>query len=725
MMLAGLRRGRVPVILQMTTIECGAACLAMLLSYYGRKTRLSECRDWLGTGRDGISAYEIAEAGQAMGLDLEGYAVAAEDIADVPLPAIAFWDDNHFVVIEQVTPHFIRLVDPALGRIQVTQPEFAHTFSGVVLAGGPKADFVPRDYIDTANWRIYLRRMWHTSGTQRLLLQIIIASISLQLLGLLLPLATKWLIDDILPGRLTDILGLFGLGLLLLMGTQFLISYVRERWLIFLQARFDSQIMFDFFRHVLTLPVDFFLKRTSGDMLQRLGSNMTIREAFTSNTLSTVLDGTLVLTYLLILLFWSPLFALLALVLGLVQVGVLLMTAPQMRFLTERVLVNESKSHSYLLEALAGIVTLKSAGAEDRAYHHWFHLFEEHLQGLIQQSQLGAKINTILQTLRLFTPVLLLWLGVILVLQGRLTLGTMLALNSLALAFLTPLTSLVQNGQQLQYVGAHLERVMDVMETPPEQVKGEKPDALPFRGRIAVHNLSFHYDPHSPLVLDDISFTAEPGQKIAIVGATGSGKSTLALLLLGLYRPTCGDIFYDEVPLAAMDWRTMRQQWGVVLQQANLFHGSIRENITLNDHTIPLEQIEAAATLAAIHDEIQQMPMAYETLVAEAGGGLSGGQRQRILLARALLRQPRLLLLDEATSHLDGATEHQVVAHLRQLDCTQLVIAHRLSTIVDATMILVLHEGRLVERGRHEELLARRGYYTALAGEQTEVGFPA
>lgn len=720
-MFTSLRRGRVPVVLQMTIIECGAACLAMLAGYHGRQTRLSECRDLLGTGRDGISAYEIVEAGQALGLEMEGYEVEADDVADLPLPVMAHWEKNHFVIIERVTSRLVHLVDPALGRIYLDHQEFAQHFSQVVLTATPGPNFVPRAQSGDSNWRTYLSGMLQTPGAKKLLVQVAAASFTLQLLGLILPLITKWLMDDILAAQLTNFLSLVGVGLLLLLVIQFVISYARERWLIFLQARFDSHIMFGFFRHVLTLPADFFLKRTSGDMLQRLGSNMTIREAFTNNTLATILDGTLVLTYLLILLIWSPLYAGLAVLLGGAQVVLLWFTAPQMRFLTERVLVNEAKSHSYLLEALTGILSVKSAGAEDRVYHHWYHLFEDHLKGLIQQSQLGARINTLLQTLQLFAPLFLLWLGVILVLQERLTIGTMLALNALALAFLNPLSSLVQNGQQLQFVGAHLERVMDVMETPSEQAG--KLETLLLRGRIAIQNVSFHYDPHSPLVLEDVSFEAEPGEKVAIVGTTGSGKSTLALLLLGLYTPTEGAIYYDETPLAALNWQGVRQQWGVVLQQAALFHGSIRDNITLNDHHITEEQVIAAARLAAIHDEIEQMPMGYETLVAEAGGGLSGGQRQRLLLARALVRQPRLLLLDEATSHLDGATEHQVVANLRDLDCTQIVIAHRLSTIRDADLILVLQQGQIVERGRHETLLAQGGVYAALVGEQLEEGW--
>ena len=315
-------------------------------------------------------------------------------------------------------------------------------------------------------------------------------------------------------------------------------------------------------------------------------------------------------------------------------------------------------------------------------------------------------------------PLLLLWLGTTLVLRGALSVGTMLALNSLAAAFLTPFSSLASSGQKLQLVRAHLERIADVMEAKPEQDPQavRRPPAL--RGKIELRGVNFRYDAQGPLVLHDINLCIYPGQKVALVGRTGSGKSTLGKLLLGLYLPTEGEIFYDDLPLRSLNLRELRNQFGVILQESFLFSGSIRENIAFNNPSMGMEQVVQAAQAAAIHDEIARMPMGYETLVAEGATAISGGQRQRLSIARALASRPAILLLDEATSHLDVTTEKVVDRNLSALACTRIVIAHRLSTVRDADLILLLHEGRIVERGTHEALLQRNGYYTKLVQSQ-------
>ena len=305
-------------------------------------------------------------------------------------------------------------------------------------------------------------------------------------------------------------------------------------------------------------------------------------------------------------------------------------------------------------------------------------------------------------------------------LNGKMSLGTMLALNALTIAFLMPLASLVSNGQQLQLIRAHLDRIADVIEAEPEQNLHMVQKAPSLLGRIELKDVSFRYDRNAPLVLRDISVVIEPGQKVALVGKTGAGKSTLALLLMGLYTPTKGEILYDGIPLQHLNYRTLRNQFGVVLQESFLFSGSIRQSISFNDPGISLERVMEAAQFAAIHDEIMQMPMDYETLVAEGGTGLSGGQRQRLSIARALAHKPAILLLDEATSHLDVVTESLVDQNLSNFACTRIVIAHRLSTIRNADKILVLDEGIIVERGTHNKLLAKDRYYAELIHNQLE-----
>lgn len=704
---------RVPVRLQLNAVECGAACLAMILSYYGRQTRVAECREGLGIGRDGVTAEMIAKAARAYGLRVKAYSIAAlADFQYVQLPAIAHWNFEHFVVVERWTSRFVTIIDPGNGRRRLTMEQFNEGFTGVVLTFEPGVQFQQHRTKAPLVWRDYLlQHLLHTPG---LLVQILSTSLLIQVLGLALPLLTKLLVDQVLPLSMTSVMPMLGLGMLLLVVTQLVTSYLRAALLIYLQARVDTRMMLGFFDHLLTLPYRFFEQRTVGDLLLRLGSNTVIRDTLTSQTLAMMLDSALVLSYLILLCLHAPSFGLMVCMVGLLQVMLLLGTTRRVHDLMQRDVCAQAESQSYVVEALTGILTLKACGGEEHAFDHWSNLFCKHLNVSLQRQHLGAMVEALMLALRTFSPLTLLWVGALHVLDGTMSLGTMLALNAIATAFFMPLSSLVSNGQRLQLVQAHLERLTDVLTAEPEQPLQGVHITPRLTGRMALHQVSFCYDPNAAPVLHEISLTIEPGQKIAFVGRSGSGKSTLAKLLLGLYLPTAGDILYDGLPLPILNWRTVRSQLGVVLQEPFLFSGSIRQNIAVHNPSLTFEQIQAAAQLAAIHEEIMHLPMGYETRIAEGGSGLSGGQRQRLALARALTHQPAVLFLDEATSHLDGATESVVEQNLRQLSCTRIVIAHRLSTICDADQIFVLHDGTIVEQGRHEELLEQQGYYAAL-----------
>jgi ABC-type bacteriocin/lantibiotic exporter with double-glycine peptidase domain len=717
----GRARRRVPVLLQQNEVECGAACLAMILSYHGRPTRVSECRQQCDVGRDGLGAHVIARAARHFGLRVRAFSLEPAAFPHVPLPAIVHWNFNHFVVVESWSPAHVGIIDPAQGRRRVTAAEFDAAFTGVVLTLEPGIEFDRHATISHSPWRHFLKSLLRAPGTLGMLAQILGASLLLQVLGLGLPAFTQVLVDHVLPMRITSVMTILGAGIGILILAQMVTSYLRAALLIYLEARLDSRLMLGFFEHLLTLPFRFFQQRSSGDLLMRLGSNVVLRGVLTNQTVSALLDGGLVVTYLALLLAWAPLFGAFVLGLATLQIALLLGTNRRVHDLTQRDLAAEAASQGYLVEALAGIATLKASGAEERALGHWSNLFYGHLNISLQRGQLSAVVDTLMTAMRTFSPLLLLWVGAVHVLNDRMSLGSMLALNALATSCLTPLASLVASGQQLQWVGAYLERITDVLETEPEQDLRAVRMAPSLTGRIEVKHVSFRYDAHAPWVLRDVSLTIEPGQTVALVGCTGSGKSTLAMLLLGLYTPTEGEIYYDGIPSSRLNHRTLRRQFGVVLQDPFLFSGSMRENIAFNDPSLSLEQVMAAARLAGIHDEIMQMPMGYETRVAEGGSGLSGGQRQRLAIARALANQPAILLLDEATSHLDTVTERRVDQNLRELACTRVVIAHRLSTIRTADLILVLDQGAIVERGSHEQLLAQGGHYAALVHSQLEI----
>jgi ABC-type bacteriocin/lantibiotic exporter with double-glycine peptidase domain len=701
----------------MDASECGAACLTMILNYYGRKTTLSETRDRCGVGRDGLTALAIVEAARSFGLRTRAISFKDNDFKFVKLPAIVHWEFKHFLVVERWSPNQVDVVDPACGRRRLSAREFDAGFTGVVIMLEPGTQFERRHRTSQISLGDYLKQVVQSPGT---IMQIVAASLLLQILGLGLPLLTGLVVDKIIPFGMQNVMTLVGLGMLLLVALQGVISLLRSLLLIYLQARINVEMMLNFFEHLLALPYHFFQQRSSGDLMERLGSNTVIRDTLSNQILSTFLDGSLVIVYLGVLAWRSPIFGCLVLAIGLLQVVLLLSTNYLLLDLERRTLDKRGKSSAYLIEAISGIASLKAAGAEQRSLSHWSNLFFDQLNVSLQRDSVMAILESALGSLRILSPLVLLWFGSLQVLNGSMTVGTMLALNALGLAFITPLASLVSNWQKMQLVGAHFDRIVDVIAAAPEQQIQQVHSPPALSGQIELRNVRFNYDLNGLPVLHNINLLIKPGQKVAIVGRTGSGKSTLAKLLLGLYLPSEGEILYDGFSLRHLNYREVRNQFGVVLQESTIFSGSIRDNIAFNNPSMPMEQVIAAAQAAALHDDIEQMPMKYETFVSEGGSALSGGQRQRLSIARALAHSPAILLLDEATSHLDVVTEQAVEQNLTSLNCTQVIIAHRLSTVRNANMILVINNGEIVEQGSHDQLLAFNGYYSQLIYSQLD-----
>jgi len=714
-----LKRRRVPVVLQMNAVECGAACLAMILSYYGQKTSVTDCRECFSIGRDGTSAQTIAKAARKFGLKVKAYSINnIEDFIYIQLPAIIHWNFNHFIVVERWSSRKIQVIDPVIGRRNLTIDEFKNSFTGVVLTFKSDAQYEISESSTRPVWRSYIRYLLQIPGLAKITTQILLASLLLQILGLVLPVFTKVVVDQVIPFRITNVIAFMGIGMVILTIARMTTAFLRSLLLIYLQGHLDSYVMVGFLEHLLALPFRFFQERSSGDLLMRLNSNVIIREILTIRTISTVLDGTLILVYLAILFTQNLLFGALVLGVGALQAIILLSMSSRVHSITGENLIAQAASQSYLVEALRGMETLKAAGAEEKTLEHWSNLFFKQLNVSLKQSQLTAVIETAMTALRTFSPLLLLWTGALLVLNNSMSLGMMLALNALAGAVLLPLSSLVSSGQQLQLVGAHLERISDVMESRVEQAVQKSKETHRITGQIELKHIHFKYSPDAPTVLNDVSVSIEPGQKVALVGRSGAGKTTLGLLLLGLYAPDKGTILFDDTPIEDMNYRALRSQFGVVLQTPYLFSGTIRQNITFNTPNISMEKIIEAAKQAVIYDDIMNMPMGFETPIAEGGSMLSGGQRKRIALARALILNPSILLLDEATSDLDEMTERHVIMNLNKLDCTQIVISHRLSAIRDADLILVFDQGRIISRGRHKDLIPSNGTYSRLVSNQ-------
>lgn len=650
----------------------------------------------------------------ARALDLEAQVHSSrrfEDLATVPLPAIAHWRRNHFVVIERLSRDGVVLLDPARGRQVVSKNEFNMSVGALVTCTRATA-FEPRAAGSSTQSLRFLAGLVRAAGASRTLLLLAGYSFALQVVGLVTPLLTQLLIDYVIPGHRTTPLSGVALAIVSVVCSQVLLRYVRAEALTRLQAHLDTALMTRCVSHLLNLPLRFFQRRSAGDLLMRLAANSNVRELITAQSLAVVFDGLFVIGYLGLLLIWSPLFAGIASALGLLQALVLLTTRTALKDATDRQVAAQADTHGTLVEALHGIASLKALGAEPFVAARWAALYRRQLDISTHRQLLGGLFESVLTGLRLLSTLLFLWCGAREMLLGHMTLGTMLGLNALAAGLLLPIGSLVGNLQQFHLLRTQFARLLDVLGAEPEQPAGR---GLTRRisGAIAFDRVEFRYQTGGPLVLSGVSFEIRPGQCVAIVGRTGSGKSTLAALLLGLYQPTAGSVRFDDVPLTAFDYRALRRQCGVVFQDSLVFAGSLRDNIAFGRPDLQLPAIVRAAMLADIHDEILRLPMGYDTPLLDGGSGLSAGQRQRLLLARALVHEPTVLVLDEATSHLDAEAERRIMRTVMALPCTRLLITHRLTTLKHADRVIVLDAGRVIETGTSADLLRRNGLYAS------------
>lgn len=708
-------RGRLEHVQQMTGADCGAACLAMVLRYHGRTAPAAELAAAMGADHNGVSALRILQAARSYGLRGRGVAVEdRDDLSLVPRGSIFHWEFNHFVVYDATDRHGVTILDPAHGRRRVSLAEFDRAFTGVALLLEPGESFTPERRTQPLVRR-YIKQLlaYPTLWSSSLLMSLLV-----QLLALALPLMTTLLVDRILPRREVDLLQVLVIGLVVVVLFNFIASLVRANLLVQLRTLIDAKLTIGFLDHLVDLPFAFFQRRSTGDLMQRLGSNAVVREIMTSGALSAVLDGTLVSLYL-VLIFWaSPRMGLVVVLLAAVQLSLYWITRRFQRELMSEGLAAQARTSAYEVEMLGGIETLKSMGAEYRAVNRWSNLFVDGLNISLRRGRLDALIVSLLGAFAMAAPLIVLGTGATLVLDGQLSLGAMLGLSALGAGFLAPLSTLVGVAFKFQLLGSYLERIEDVMQSEPEQDQARITRAPRLSGQIRAESIGFRYSETLPPAIHDVSVDIAPGQFVAVVGSSGAGKSTLAKLLVGLYHPYKGRVLYDGLDLTGLDLRSVREQLGVVTQRGDLFGMSVRENIALGHPEIDLETIVDAARRAEIHDAILALPMGYETILADGGTSLSGGQRQRLALARALAGGPAILLLDEATSNLDSITEAAIQRSLAELRCTRVVIAHRLSTVVDADMILVMDQGRVVESGRHHDLLVRGGLYSRLYARQ-------
>ena len=700
---------RVPYVQQLEAVECGAACLAMVLGYHGHHAPLPEVREACAVSRDGVNALAILRAAENYGLAAGGYSVDIDRLAGIALPAILHWEFSHFVVLERLDRRGGGwIVDPAQGRLRVNRDTLARAFTGAVLSFAPTPAFRsrPRRPPDLSRYRKLLGAHMGSMG------QLIGFSLLLQLAGLTFPVGQQFLVDQVLARHQVSWLW----GLAVAVGAAALVQgalqFARGWVLTAFQNILDLRLLTDFMSHAVRLPITFFLQRQAGDLLQRLESNGTLRAFIGSQIAASLLDGFLVLGYGALMLFYQWQLGLIVIAIGAVRA--LLQLA--MRGLNHQAVAAElaalSGAGGTLLESLDALETIRAVSAESFAMRRWSDRVVRRANASLPRLRLentAAHLTTLLGTIGVAAVSGAAGYQVI---SGQMSIGVFSAFLTLQALYLTPFNALVENLEQWQYLQSYLSRLDDVLEANPEPSGDQVATGL--RGDIRLANLSFRYAPSAPWVLRNVNLHINPGERVAIVGPSGAGKSTLAQILLGMLIPVEGKLSYDGVDIQRFDLDRLRARMGVVLQETALLNDTVAANIALHDPALSPERIRAAARLACIDEVIEALPLGYSTRLGEDGMQLSGGERQRLCLARALAHDPTVLVLDEASSALDADTERRVHANLASLACTRILIAHRLSTVRDADRILVVEGGRIVQEGTFAALSLQTGLFRNL-----------
>lgn len=709
--LSRIRRRVVPFVPQTTDVDCGAASLTMSLQSQGVAVHLNDVRAALSVGRDGVSASEICEASRCFGFRGRAVRIDLDTLHLVPMGTILHWELRHFVVFERCVRGGIVVVDPSVGRRRVSNEELNRSLSGVAILVQPgRAGYHTEASRPSAG--AAMRAILFRSPEFKWALA---ASIALQAIVGLLSLLSGALVDSVVPTQNLSLFWILGIGFGWLAICFVVFSLLRGGLLAELRTRFDFTAGTNLLVHLSELPLQYFQQRSAGDLMVRVRSNEKLREALSGAALAGVLDGSLVLLYLLVLAWLQPSISIAVLALATIQWGLHAATSRRSKELLAEAQHRQGLADGHLMDMLNGIQTLKASGAEVQAVMRWSSLYADVLNAILRRERLTVLVEAGASATRTVGPYAVLLLGVIAAVQGQMSLGVLFAVLSLSQGILQSTASLVTHAAELDSARALVERLDDVFLESPEQTSTQRP-APRLDGGLALRRITYRPTPQAQPLVQDISVEIPAGSFVAVVGGSGSGKSTLSSIVAGLIRPNEGSVQYDGIDLQTMDVRSVRRQIGVVVQRAQLFGVSVRDNITMLEDA-PLHRVEAAARMACIHEDIAAMRMGYMTPVV-GGGTISGGQWQRIALARALLREPSILILDEATSALDAVTEAEIFSNLRQLGCTRIVIAHRLSTVADADVILVMQGGKIVERGSHERLLALNGHYASLVAAQ-------
>ncbi|MCX2862452.1 peptidase domain-containing ABC transporter [Paucibacter sp. PLA-PC-4] len=691
------RRSKLPLILQTEGAECALACLAMVASFHGQRCDLAELRGRFSLSLKGATMADLVRMADQLGLASRALRAEPEHLAQLQLPCILHWDFKHFVVLAEVRGQRALLHDPVAGQRWITLAELSRHFTGVVLELRPGADFAPKPAPPKIRWQQLLGRI---SGLKRSLAQILALALALELLVLLSPFFMQWVVDGVLVSADHDLLVTLGLGFGLLVLLQVAIGALRSWAVLQLSASLNLQWLSNVFTHLLRLPLAWFEKRHLGDILSRFGSVQQMQQTLTTHFIEALLDGLMVLITLVMMWIYSPRLALVALAAVLAYGLLRWVYFRPLRLASEEALVHEARQTSHFLESLRGAQAVKLFNAQADRSARFANLVVETMNAQLGTHRLELGMGVANKLLFGLERVIIIWLGALLVLDRQLSVGMLFAFMAYKEQFSLRISALIDKAVSLKMLGLQGERLADIVLTAPEPQMNEAaalPRPVEQAAALELREVSFRYADGEPEVICGCSLRIEAGESVAIVGPSGCGKTTLLKLMLGIHAPQSGEIRLGQQALSQIGLQDWRARIGTVMQDDQLFAGSIADNISFFDPEADAAWIERCAMLACVHEDIVAMPMAYESLIGDMGSSLSGGQRQRVLLARALYKKPAFLFLDEATSALDVERERQVNASLRQLPLTRIVIAHRPETIAAAQRVITLQQGRVAQ----------------------------
>jgi ATP-binding cassette subfamily B protein len=700
------RAGRIPIRTQTQATDCGPACLAMVLAYHGIERSVDDLRRQTNAGRDGVSARTLLDVARRHGLAGRGVRTTLDGLASLPRGSVLFWNFGHFVVLERVTHRYVHVVDPAYGRRRVPLAVADDSFTGVALEF-PEPLVRRRSVTSLAQYE-HWRYLAYFFPRSRAWLPLMLTSMALLGANLVVPAATALVARAVVPGR--DIAGLPFLtaGVAVLVVAFLLLQVIRMLAMLTLQTVSDKRVTLGILHRLLSLPYDFLTSRSPGDLALRVRTSTVVRQVLTNSAMSAMFDGVLILVYMGLLLFGDFALALVVIAFALAQVAALVLAWRRQESLTADALEAQSRSQGELVELLEGLAGLKAGGMEGTAGERWSHSFADEVNTRVRTRRHVALCSGVSLCLQFAAPLVVLLVGAARVGSGALDLGSVFAFCTLAMGLFVALANLVQTGLQVAGLGPNLARMGDILRAEPEN-DGELQVPTAVVGAVEMAGVGYAYAGAAKPVLRDVDVTIRPGEFVAVLGASGSGKSTLVAMLAGLVLPTTGAVRIDDVPTSRLDRSALRSLISFVNQDTRLFAGTIQDNIRCGQPTASWSDVLDAARLAGVHDEVLAMPMRYATLLASGGVGLSGGQRQRIVLARALLRRPRLIVLDEATSALDPDLERRIFANLLGLGATLVVVAHRLTTLAQADQVLIVEDGAVTRHEDGKPLSAERG----------------